>query len=242
MADGVTEVKAVRLEIDDAPWLYAAANRAAIAAAWQASAAANPRFFNGTVYVARGPRIAGGVFAASLVRTDFASYLHWRSAGYPGDTEFHSILGAAALISADGRIILARQRSGQLNSGVLSFVGGLIDDRDCRRGRVEIGAQIRREVAEETGLAPQQLKADPGYLVVMAGRVAAVVARVRSPLAGSVLEAEIRTSLAGGTDDELADVFAVSALSELDGVRLAPYARLLVAHLLPASPSGGGQP
>lgn len=232
MGDGVREVAAVRLDVDREPWPYAVANRDAIAADWERCSRDNPRFFNGTVCIARAPRLEVGLFAARLARTDFASYLHWRTAGYPGGDGDHSILGAAALLAADGRIILARQQSGQLNSGLLAFIGGLIDDRDCLTGQVDIDAQIRREIAEETGLTADGLDAEPGYLIVEAGRVIAVVARLRSPLSGAELEARIRTSLAGEADGELADVIAVGAAGCIARERLAPYARLLVGHLL----------
>ena len=92
--DLVAAVDEVRLAVTGEAWAYAEENRAAIAASWAERIAASPRFFNGVVHVARRCRIADGRFTAELVRTDFASYVHWRTAGYPGG-EDRSVLGAA---------------------------------------------------------------------------------------------------------------------------------------------------
>lgn len=231
--DGVVAADRVQLTVEPEPWAYERNQEAAIAAAWREHSASNPLYFNGIVHVLRGATVSGGTFAASLTRTDFASYLHWRLAGCPR-AHGQSIIGAATVVSRDGQFILASQAQGHLNGGRLTCIGGIIDERDVTPdGRIDIDAQIRRELLEETGLAASELEREPGYLIVSAAPVVAIVARFRSSLHGAALVARIRSELGPHTDGELEDVVPIASRSRIAaaGDRLVPYARLLLNHL-----------
>ena len=234
LPEGAIDVDAVSLTVAYEPWPYAEANRGAIERLWTRRVSENPCFFNGVVHVVRRAQVAGCRFDAELARTDFASYLHWREAGYAGAPD-RGLVGVAALISADDRLILASQAPGRLNSGRLTFIGGIVDERDCADdGRIDIDAQIRRELKEETGLGAGDVSREPGYVIVLAGPIIVVAARLRASLPAEALTARIRRGLASETDGELADVVVLGdrAAVAAAGDRLVPYARLLASHLL----------
>lgn len=232
--DRVIEVDGVSLRVGPQPWPYAMENRSSIEDLWTRRASANPHFFNGVVHVVRRASVVGRRFVAELARTDFASYLHWRESGYAGASD-RGIVGVAALVSSDGQLILASQAPGRLNSGRLTFIGGIVDQRDCAAdGRIDIDAQIRRELAEETALGAGDFRREPGYVIVNAGPIIVVAVRLRASLSAAALAARIRRGLASETDGELADVVVLDdrAAVAAAGDRLVPYARLLAHHLL----------
>src|SRR4051812_25539335 len=115
LAEGVRAVERCSLRVDGDVWPFAQQHAEEISAHWATATEANPRYFNGVVHLIGDAVIDGHVFEASLVRTDFKSYLYWRSQDFP-EAGVLDGFGSGILRSADGSLILGRQRRGNVNS------------------------------------------------------------------------------------------------------------------------------
>lgn len=229
----VVRVSRCELEVRGQEWPLAAAAHAAIAESWHERQRANPALFNGRVFVTRGHRLDAGGFSGWCSATDFASFIYWR-ANRALDPEARDLFGVALIFSSDGGLVLGRQAPGHLNAGLTYPPGGFIDDRDVRAdGRIDIDAGIAREIVEETGLDPDRLERQPGYVLTLFGPHVAVGIAYRSGLPARELAAEIGRRMAEGSDDELDRVVVPRRLAELEGVPLTGYFRFLAPHLLP---------
>ena len=138
--------------VADWTWPLAEEKAGDIALDWQRQRARTPDFFNGAVYLMRHHAIDGDVLNGTFFRTDFAAFLYWRERSSAATQIVREGFGASIIRSAEGYVLLGRQAPGQLNSGRVYPPSGVIDDGDVRDGMIDIDANIRRELSEETGL------------------------------------------------------------------------------------------
>ncbi len=233
----VERVSVCDLRVVGRAWPYMHENAAAIDAHWQARTAANPRMFNGRIYVLASSDACPGRFSGELIKVDFKSFLHWKDSGYP-DAGVHDVFGSALIRSAEGHVLLGRQRAGNLNAGLAYPPGGFIDERDVGDGlSIDIRSSTARELAEETGLDPRDFAIAPGYWLTRIGPMVSFACEFRSPLGSRELRAAALHAMGSAPDDELADLVVVRGVADLDGT-VAPFARALVAAVFAADASG----
>ena len=172
------------------------------------------------------------MFRGQLLRTDFKSYLYWRETGF-ADTSVRDAFGSALLRSAEGYVLLGRQREGHINSGLAYLPGGFIDERDIGPdGRVDLDASIGREVAEETGLDTEAAQRRNGYWLTRVGSLVSIAVEFQLHDPADVLLERIGAHLAADAESELTDVVVVRRAADLDGLAVPNYARALVSHVL----------
>ncbi len=228
------------LRVEDRTWGFALRERDAIDRCWEKSVAANPGYFNGVIYLTRRLAIADGVLSAQMFPAEFKAFLYWRSLGYP-DADAIDGFGSALITTADGAVILGRQRPGRINSGLTYLPGGFIDQRDVLAdGRIDIAGSILRELREETGLGPADGAAAPGFLLARAAHQASFVLTFEARANADALTALIMARLTADPDSELQEVIAVRRLSDLEGSKLPPYADCLLRSVF-ASPRSVGR-
>lgn len=231
-APHVVAVDACRLSLHDAPWRYIEDHATAIAAHWQKRVTENPAFFDGTVYVLRSFDITNSVFSATLSPVPFSAFLHWRDGG-GFDHDVRDAFGSAIVRSRDGHVMLGRQSPGHLNSGLAYFPGGFLDHRDARaNGTIDLDASIARELAEETGLGPNELRRRPGYLITYEGRHISIGVEFRSSLGTHELLEKMRAGLGQDRERELSDIVPIASIKEAEAIAMPGHARLLLSHLL----------
>lgn len=232
--ESVERVERCRLMVTDAAWAYAIDNAAAVDAHWQRRRAESPSLFNGVVHLMHAETCDGATLTSSFLRSDFKSYLHWREAGFP-DAGVRDGFGSALIRSAEGHVILGRQRKGNINAGVAYLPGGFIDQRDVLAdGSIDIDGSIARELAEETGLNAADVAVSPGYLITRCGALVSIAREVVSPLPAEALRDRIRTHIAADPDPELEDAVIVRTAADIEHARMHAYARLLLRRLLGA--------
>lgn len=235
--DVVHRIDVCRLRAGAAEWPFALEESDQIEAIWQDARLRNPNYFNGTVYLVDQLSIAGGALDASLLRSDFKSYLHWRQSGFP-QTGVRDGFGSALIRAVDGAYLLGRQRPGNVNAGLTYLPGGFIDGRDVAAdGEIDIAASIAREMEEETGLMASDVTALPGFLVTETGAHLSLAKTYQSPLDSVALKARIERHLAGDVQSELDSIAVISTLSDLDELPMPDYARVLLTHLLIGMPA-----
>lgn len=235
--DAVHRINTCVLKASASHWPFARDAAAAIDANWQDATQRNPNYFNGSVYLIERLAITDGALEATLLRSDFKSYLHWRQLGYP----YRGVrdgFGSALIRAADGAYLLGRQRAGNINAGLSYLPGGFIDDRDVAGdGGIDIAASIARELYEETGLDAPDVIAMPGFLVTEAGAQLSIAKTFQSPLDSGALKAQIEQHFASDAHSELDGMVIVARTSDLDRLPMPDYARVLLRNLLSDAPA-----
>ncbi|MFA5958545.1 NUDIX hydrolase [Hyphomicrobium sp.] len=215
-------------------WPFADTYAKEVDAHWQDATAANPAYFNGIVHLVSDAQAVGTELHASLVRTNFKSFLYWRSLGFP-EAGVIDGFGSALIRASDGKIILVRQRPGNVNSGFAYLPSGFIDDRDVLPdGTIDIGASVEREIEEEIGEAGKSLQREEGIVVVRYGTYLCFAVPFYWPMASEEFAAQVEQHNAISDHPELEAVIPVGQLEDLEGLAMLPYARLLLETLLVA--------
>ena len=230
---GVSVVKVAACELKVVPqrWNYAAENAAAIELYWQESLIERPQMFNGTVHLLVEGQCDSRGFAGYLLATDFKSYLHWRDAGFPA-AGARDAFGSALIRSAEGHVILGRQRAGNINAGLAYLPGGFIDARDVTpAGTIDIAASILRELHEETGQSPSDFRIVPGYLLTRWNALLSFGLELVSPLPADALRERIMQHISCDQHSELIDAVIVRSAAEAREAGVHPYAGVLLEWL-----------
>jgi len=230
----VVRVTGCDLAVEPGAWAFAEDRREEIEEHWVRRKAEGAPYFNGVIHLMRRHSISDAMFTARFVPTDFKSYLYWRDSGFP-DEGVADAFGSALVRSAEGHVLLGRQRAGNINSGLTYLPGGFIDAHDVAAdGQIDIEGSIARELLEETGLAGPALERVPGYLVTFAGPLLSIAAEFLADLPSQTLRETMLGHLRGDAQSELVDIIVVRSAGDLEGLAMPPYARVLLTSLFGA--------
>jgi hypothetical protein len=199
-----------RLDLDFAPqpWPFADRRRAEIDAFFAGLQKENPALWNGRVLLMHRHLVRGGVFEGAYLETDYASFIAWRRWGSP-PAGVRDCFSAAAIVSADGAVLLGEMGAHTANAGKIYFPCGTPDPSDIVGGQVDLAWSVERELKEETGLALGELHAEAGWTTVVDGPLIVQVRTLRSPKKASDLRAQILAHLASEAQPELSDIHIV---------------------------------
>jgi 8-oxo-dGTP pyrophosphatase MutT (NUDIX family) len=211
-------------------WPFAQERRAEIDAHFAQRRAELPQLWNGRVVLAKGWRIADRRLSGTCFETDFASFLAWRDWGFP-DREATNCFAMGALRSADGAFLLGVMGSHTANAGRVYFPAGTPEPGDLVGGRLDLAGSITREVAEETGLTPDDYAAEAGWHAVPAGRRIALIKILAAPAAAADLGRKIDAHMARETKPELAAIRIVRGTGDFDPM-MPDFVRSFLAHAL----------
>jgi 8-oxo-dGTP pyrophosphatase MutT (NUDIX family) len=226
----VDRLTASALVFHNEPPAFVAAEKIMITDHWSRSVAAKPALFDGTVLIAEQLTVDGGRLSAVLRPIPFSAFLAWRDWGYPVKGLIH-LSAAAAIVSADGAVLLGTMGAHTANAGRTYLVGGTPDLTDIAAdGTVDLVATAARELHEETGLSAPAATVEA--LTVRDHPRAVVVAVHRFPDGADELAGRIRRFLAADPEPELADVVVVRAAEDLDSVTVPATTRAVVRHLI----------
>jgi len=227
----VVRLTACELKLAPQVWNYQIDNAAGIDRHWHRQRAENPQMFNGVVHVLARGRWDRSNFYGELLATDFKSYLHWRDAGFPSAGVLDAF-GSALIRSAEGHVILGRQRAGNINGGIAYLPGGFIDARDVTpSGAIDIAASILRELHEETGQRPEDFRIMPGFLLTSWNAQLSIALELVSPLTSDDLRERIMQHIAADPDSELVDAVIVRSAADAREAGSHPYAEVLLEWL-----------
>lgn len=229
--DGVVRVTACALKLAARRWHYQTDQAAAIERHWQARLLERPQMFNGVVHLLDEGLCGTDGFSGELLATDFKSYLHWRDAGFPA-AGVRDAFGSALIRSAEGYVLLGRQRAGNINAGLAYLPGGFIDARDVTSaGTIDIAASILRELHEETGQLPVDFHIVPGFLLTRWQALMSFALELVSPLPADALRQRIMEHIAADPHSELVDAVIVRSTAEAREAGVHPYAGVLLEWL-----------
>ena len=197
------------------PWPFAQERRAEIEAYFAELQRHKPAIWNGRVLLLYRQVVRDGVFSGDYLETDYASFAAWRHWGMP-KAGVHDCFGAAAVISADGAVLLGVMGAHTANAGWIYFPAGTPDPSDIVGGAVDLERSVARELKEETGLGVSEFAPDPGWTTVLEGGLIVQIKTLRSPLAAENLRARMLAHLAAEAEPELADIQIVRKRADFD--------------------------
>jgi 8-oxo-dGTP pyrophosphatase MutT (NUDIX family) len=210
----VAAVERLDLAFTPKPWPFAQMRREQIAAHFAALRSERPAIYNGPVLLMHQWSLAGPVLSGHYLQTDFSSFIAWRDWDFP-DPSVKNCFALGALRGNDGAFVLGVMGAHTAGAGRIYFPGGTPDPSDIVHGRVDLEGSVRREVAEETGLAASEFEIDPGWTAILAGPRIALVKTMQASEPAQSLHDRILRHLADETEPELAGVHLVRGPSDL---------------------------
>ena len=227
----VEPIERFRLDVADASWEFSNKYRDKIHLHWQAILVERPRLWNGEVLLCIAADIADGEFSATLVRSDYASFIAWRDWGRP-DTSVRNCFGVPAVFSSDGALLIGVMNGWTLNAGKAYPPSGTLEPRDIRGdGSIDVRGSMRTELQEETGLDLNLAR--PGAIVaIFEGHRLAIVQRYDFELTFDEMQRHFRLHQALEPNPELATIEAVWSSSQVDS-RMPDYAQEIIRYFIP---------
>jgi hypothetical protein len=215
MAGAVLRIETLDLHVAPFDWAFARERRAEIDAHFETQRRSKPGLWNGRVLLMHAHEIDGRSLRGRYFETDFASFMAWRDFGFPCDG-VTNCFALGALQGSDGGYVLGVMSAGTMNGGKIYFPGGTPDLNDVVDGKVDIEASVRREVAEETGLDPDEFTIDAGWHCLPAGPMIALLKPMRSQERAQQIRDRIRAHIAREAAPELADAYVARGAADID--------------------------
>ena len=228
----MTDIDIIRVQrldflVSPLAWSFAADRRTEIEAYFTHLRRGKPQLWNGRVLLLRDFEISDTTLQGTMFETDYASFIAWRDWGFP-DRRVRACFAMGALLSRDGAFLLGVMNAHTAGAGGIYFPAGVPDPRDVVHGRVDFDRNVRREIAEETGLSLEGIAADPWLLVLAQQRVALIkVFRFRKSAAD--MRASILDHLQKEALPELSDGHIVRDPSDFKP-SMPPFVRAFLLH------------
>ena len=222
----IHRVTALDLPVRPWSWPFAQARRAEIDAHFASEQRTRPALWNGRVLLGRNPHFSGDRLTADYFETGFASFLAWRDWGFPDNSVFNGF-GMGALLCNDGAFVLGEMADHTANAGRIYFPSGTPDLDDVRNGRLDIEGSVIRELEEETGLRPEDYRAESHWDCVTTGVAIAAIQILHVDMTGEALRERIEANLAGQQQPELTRIHLVRGRGDLS----AAMPRFVTAYL-----------
>lgn len=235
MNDAALLYRVDRLELtfEPKPWAFAVERRAEIDAFFAALQREKPAVWNGRVLLLHSHTVAEGVFRGAYLETDYASFAAWGHWRWPA-AGVHDCFSAAAIVSADGAVLLGVMGPHTFNAGQIYFPAGTPDPGDIVGGKVDLEFSVWRELKEETGLEAADVTPEPDWTIAVDGGLIVAIKVLRSQLDAERLRARILDWLKRERQPELSDIRIVRSPRDFD-----PNMRPFVTAFLAQRFAGG---
>jgi hypothetical protein len=232
---GVTPVNNVVVQLADAPWPFAARNKEKISAFWREKIKSRPHFYDGQVHIMtsweiRGSKNGAHIFVGNMSRTNFASFLYWKSF-YDRSQKEVDFSGGAALLCPDGALLMALSGCHTIAPGTLEFPSGFVDVSDFEDSKLNFDRHVEREVTEELVITREELGRPKQYLVSAAGGNVQVLSIFVVDTNGNDFVERWRNR-SGPVRSEVNDVVAIYHSSDLASFSVQAHVKAAVPYLL----------
>jgi len=227
-ASSIIELERLELAFAPQAWPFADERRDAIDRHFAKLQHEKPALWNGRMLLLAEHSIEHGVLRGAFLETDFASFVAWRDWGFP-ETGICNCFAMGALRGSDGAFLLGVMAPHTVNAGRIYFPAGVPDPSDIVDGMVDLGRNVRREVAEETGLIPSDYDTEPGWTAVRTGPRLALIKRLKARADADTLSASVRTHLARDAAPELSHIRIVRGVADLDPM-MPPFVTAFLEH------------
>lgn len=221
----ILPVDAVDVRLDDGPHPFESANLAAIEQNWRRETEANPALFDGEVVLLSALAYSGRRLTGRCHAIRYATFQHWRQHRETAPAE-HAF-AHAMLVSRDGALLAVRMGGHTANAGRVYFAAGSFEPVDFPDGRVDLHANMVREVGEETGLSIDAVPREDLFHFISIPNGTVIFRRYFVDAAAVDIADAIRLHVASETDPEIDGPVVIRGRDSLtDG--LAPQMRPLI--------------
>jgi hypothetical protein len=232
---GVTPVNNVTVQLDGAPWSFATQNGENISGFWRKEKKSHPHFYDGQVHVMtsweiHGAQTSTAAFIGNLCRTNFASFLYWKSSNGHSQREV-DFSGGAALLCRDGALLMVLTGDHTIAPRTLEFASGFVDVSDFEGIKLNFDRHVEREVTEELLITREELGRPKQYLVSAADGVVQVLSIFVVDTNGSQFTERWRGRTAA-LRSEISDVVAIYRSSDLAEFSIPAHVKAAVRYLL----------
>jgi 8-oxo-dGTP pyrophosphatase MutT (NUDIX family) len=212
----IVELDRVDIAVEPFSWPFATDRRDEVDRYFTSLQRQRPGVWNGRVLLLSRYSLADRALHGACFETDYASFITWRDREFP-DPDVYNFFAAAALRAADGAYLLGEMASYTAGAGRTYFPCGTPEPADIGAdGRLDLSGNLCRELLEETGIAIEELDAEPGWTVVhdrcFLGFMKPLVARQSA----EELRERIRRHIAADKHPELADMRIVRGPDDID--------------------------
>lgn len=226
-----------RLDCTVEPWRWAWADENAelIDARWDAAVALKPRMFNGPILLAHEAKVEqrGGerVFAARFFVTGYKNLYVSQQLGFP-DQSAANCFAMAALRSSDGAFLLGEMGPHTANAGQIYSPAGTPDLDDVVDNTLDLPGSVLREMEEETGLSPSDVRVAPGSIVIFRGAQIACMSICELNMDAATANARISQWLATQDQPELSRMHIIRSTAELKADRMPAFMAIFLEYML----------
>ncbi|MCM2472092.1 NUDIX hydrolase [Rhizobium sp. CG5] len=203
----VFPVSEIRLRISDGDYPFPPEVEAAAADNWSREIAANPALFNGRMLFQRRLSMGGDTIAGEGHVIPYATYLWWRRQAEPS-FGYH-LFALPVPVSSDGAVIAVRMSPHTANPGQVYCAAGSLEPGDVVDGHADLGANMAREVMEETGLDLGEAQADPQFYASYRQRRVTVFRLYRFALTADEMLERIAAHMAVDEEKEISGAVAI---------------------------------
>jgi 8-oxo-dGTP pyrophosphatase MutT (NUDIX family) len=211
----IFDVDRIAIGVEPWMWRFAVEQRAAIDRDFADLQRRRPAVWNGRVLLVNRYEIDGRVLRGAGFETDYASFITWRNRDFP-DRRVFNFFAAAALRSADGAYLVGEMAPYTAGAGARYFPCGTPEPSDVGLDRiVDVGGNLARELLEETGIAIDEVVAEPGWSVVVDRCFLGLMKRLTAAQSAESLRARILDHLGAEERPELSDIHIVRGPADL---------------------------
>ena len=199
-------VQSVELNVSDQPHPYHAENSELALTAWEDEIARKPSMFNGMVLLERELNYENDRLIGTSHIVPYSTFLHWVQ---NEDGEGDHIFALGLIISKEGWPILGQMAGHTFNAGKCYAPSGSLDTDDIHDGKVDLLANIKRELGEETDIDLSNAEIQSGFQIFRHGRKTIAVTRCLFDMTAEELCQKINDYIANDSDAELSKVFVI---------------------------------
>ncbi len=221
--------------IEDFHWRLASENAAQVAERWAAEVALKPKMFDGRVLMAHRAVIEERgqerVFASSFFETSYSSFRFNQLRGF-SDPDAINCFAMAALRSSDGAFLLGEMGPHTANAGQIYSPAGTPDLEDVVGTKVDLEGSVLRELEEETGLGPEDVRVAPGSILIFRGQQIACMRVLDLSTDAIAAEARMTNWLAAQDQPELTRMHIIRDGADTKLARMPVFMAAFMRYML----------
>lgn len=211
----ISELDGVEIAFESWSWPFARDRRGEIDDHFVRLQRDRAGVWNGRALLLHRYTIEARVLRGACFETDYASLCAWRDWDLP-DAGVYNVFAAAALQTADGAYLVGEMAPDTAAAGLLYFPCGTPEPADLAAGRLDLAANLSRELLEETGIDIAELVVAPGWLFVRDRGYIGILKRVTARQNAVDLRSRIMRFIEREEKPELVDIRIVRGPADLE--------------------------